>query len=99
MTVEEHIEYVSSFYPNWDRERERRLLDERDREARRPRAEADGERDLAGVEPHVVRRDRRRHRQAARAHAEALARARALQVVRGTVDGGERYGHRKYEAG
>ena len=28
MTVEEHIDYVSCFYPNWDREREHRLLDE-----------------------------------------------------------------------
>jgi ABC-2 type transport system ATP-binding protein len=28
MTVEQHLNYVSCFYPQWDRERERRLLDE-----------------------------------------------------------------------
>ena len=28
MTVEEHVRYVSCFYPNWDREREQRLLRE-----------------------------------------------------------------------
>ena len=28
MTVEQHLRYVSCFYPNWDREREQRLLDE-----------------------------------------------------------------------
>jgi len=28
MTVEQHLRYVSCFYPEWDRERERRLLDE-----------------------------------------------------------------------
>ena len=28
MTVEQHVRYVSSFYDDWDRERERRLLDE-----------------------------------------------------------------------
>ena len=28
MTVEQHLQYVSCFYPEWDRERERRLLEE-----------------------------------------------------------------------
>jgi len=28
MTVEQHLDYVSCFYPDWDRERERRLLRE-----------------------------------------------------------------------
>jgi len=28
MSVEQHLRYVSCFYPEWDRERERRLLDE-----------------------------------------------------------------------
>ena len=28
MTVEQHLHYVSCFYPKWDREREHRLLDE-----------------------------------------------------------------------
>ena len=28
MTVEQHLRYVSCFYPKWDREREQRLLDE-----------------------------------------------------------------------
>ncbi len=28
MTVEQHVRYVSCFYPNWDQEREQRLLEE-----------------------------------------------------------------------
>jgi ABC-2 type transport system ATP-binding protein len=28
MTVQQHLDYVSCFYPEWDRERERRLIDE-----------------------------------------------------------------------
>ena len=33
MTVEQHLRYVSSFYPNWDRVREERLLEELELEA------------------------------------------------------------------
>jgi len=33
MTVEQHLRYVSCFYPEWDREREQRLLEELELEA------------------------------------------------------------------
>jgi len=36
MTVEQHLHYVSCFYPKWDREREKRLLDELELEASKP---------------------------------------------------------------
>ena len=36
MTVEQHLRYVSCFYPKWDREREQRLLEELELDASKP---------------------------------------------------------------